>query len=478
MGLNFIKTYYIYFKNLNFHSIWQSMKEAIAGTDQDFTKGSLPKAIFLLSVPMVLEMIMESIFAIADIFFVSKLGSDAVATVGITESIMTIVYAVGIGLAMGTTAMVSRRIGEHKPREAASTAFQAIVTALFASLLIGVPGFIFSEDILRIMGAKENMIGDLSGYTKIMFAGNSVIMLLFVINSVFRSAGDAAISMRVLWMANILNIVLDPCLIFGIGPFPEMGIAGAAIATNIGRGLAVIYQFYILFSGKHRIKLKWADVVIRLKLIWRLISLSLKVVGQYIIATSSWIVMVKIVAGYGSEVVAGYTIAIRVMVFILLPSVGISNAAATLAGQNLGAKQPERAERAVWYTGRINMVMMGIISIFFIAVPDIFIRLFIADEAVVRVGASCLRIMSYGFIMYGLGMVLVNSFNGAGDSGTPTIINLVAFWMIEIPLAYFLAVTLGFEEKGVFASIVISESILTMLAIYFFRKGKWKLKQV
>lgn len=478
MGSQYIKSIFTYFRRLKNYNIWATIKEAVSGTDQDFTKGSIKRAIFLLSVPMVLEMIMESVFAVVDIFFVSKLGADAVATVGITEAIMTLIYAISIGLAMATTAMVSRRIGEHKPKEAANTAFQAIITGISISLLIAVPGYIFAEDLLRLMGASSHMVHELSGYTRIMLAGNVVIMLLFIINAIFRSAGDAAVSMRVLWIANILNIILDPCLIFGIGPFPELGITGAAIATNIGRGVAVIYQFYILFRGKRRIKLGWSDIKIRPLLIIRLIKISIGGIGQNIIATSSWIGLVRIVSIYGSEVVAAYTIAIRVMIFTLLPSWGISNAAATLVGQNLGAKQPDRAERSVWLTARINMIFMGIVSIFFIAIPEVFIRLFIADIKVVEIGSTCLRIMSYGFLAYALGMVLINSLNGAGDTRTPTLINLIAFWVVEIPLAYFLAISLGLKENGVFISIVVAETILAMLAFYFFKKGKWKLKQV
>ena len=422
-----IKSNYNYFRRMKFKRIWDTIKEAVAGTSQDFTKGSLPRAIFLLSVPMVLEMIMESVFAVADIFFVSRLGADAVATVGITESIMTLVYALSIGLAMATTAMVSRRIGEQKPKEAATTAFQAIITGLSISVIIAIPGYIFAEDILRLMGASGKMVTELSGYTKIMFAGNAVIMLLFIINAIFRSAGDAAIAMRVLWIANILNIILDPCLIFGIGPFPELGIKGAAIATNIGRGTAVVYQLFILFNGKRRIKLSWREVQVRFDLIYRLIKISLGGIGQNIIATSSWIGLMRIVSIYGSEVLAAYTIAIRIIIFSLLPSWGISNAAATLVGQNLGAKQPERAERSIWITGRVNMILMGFISIFFITMPEFFIQLFIQDAKVVEVGGVCLRILSYGFLAYGLGMVLINSLNGAGDTKTPTLINFLSF---------------------------------------------------
>ncbi len=473
-----IKSNYNYFRRMKFKRIWDTIKEAVAGTSQDFTKGSLPRAIFLLSVPMVLEMIMESVFAVADIFFVSRLGADAVATVGITESIMTLVYALSIGLAMATTAMVSRRIGEQKPKEAATTAFQAIITGLSISVIIAIPGYIFAEDILRLMGASGKMVTELSGYTKIMFAGNAVIMLLFIINAIFRSAGDAAIAMRVLWIANILNIILDPCLIFGIGPFPELGIKGAAIATNIGRGTAVVYQLFILFNGKRRIKLSWREVQVRFDLIYRLIKISLGGIGQNIIATSSWIGLMRIVSIYGSEVLAAYTIAIRIIIFSLLPSWGISNAAATLVGQNLGAKQPERAERSIWITGRVNMILMGFISIFFITMPEFFIQLFIQDAKVVEVGGVCLRILSYGFLAYGLGMVLINSLNGAGDTKTPTLINFLSFWMIEIPLAYFLAIIAGFEENGVFISVVIAEIFMVSIAYYFVKRGKWKLKQV
>ncbi len=473
-----IKSNYNYFRRMKFKRIWDTIKEAVAGTSQDFTKGSLPRAIFLLSVPMVLEMIMESVFAVADIFFVSRLGADAVATVGITESIMTLVYALSIGLAMATIAMVSRRIGEQKPKEAATTAFQAIITGLSISVIIAIPGYIFAEDILRLMGASGKMVTELSGYTKIMFAGNAVIMLLFIINAIFRSAGDAAIAMRVLWIANILNIILDPCLIFGIGPFPELGIKGAAIATNIGRGTAVVYQLFILFNGKRRIKLSWREVQVRFDLIYRLIKISLGGIGQNIIATSSWIGLMRIVSIYGSEVLAAYTIAIRIIIFSLLPSWGISNAAATLVGQNLGAKQPERAERSIWITGRVNMILMGFISIFFITMPEFFIQLFIQDAKVVEVGGVCLRILSYGFLAYGLGMVLINSLNGAGDTKTPTLINFLSFWMIEIPLAYFLAIIAGFEENGVFISVVIAEIFMVSIAYYFVKRGKWKLKQV
>ncbi len=464
--------------NIKFKKLVQDVKEAIAGTEQDFTSGSLKRAIFLLSVPMVLEMVMESIFAIVDIYFVSRLGAEAVATVGITESLVTIVYAIGVGLSMATTAMVSRRIGEKNPDGAAKVAFQSIITGLFVSLLIAIPGIIYASELLQVMGASEEIYTNMWSYTAIMLGGNAVIMLLFIINAVFRSAGDAAISMRVLWVANIINLILDPMLIFGIGPFPELGVMGAAVATNIGRGLAVIYQFYLLFKGNGRVKLLVSHISVHLQTIRSLLKLSVGGIGQNVIAMSSWIGLVRIISEFGSEAIAGYTIAIRIIIFSLLPSWGISNAAATLVGQNLGAKKPDRAEKAVWAVGKVNMVSMGIISVILILFPSAFIRLFIDDPAVIFSGAASLRILAYGFILYGLGMVMVQALNGAGDTLTPTKINFFCFWLLEIPLAYFLALSLGVGETGVYYSIVIAESVMTIAAAWYFKRGKWKLKEV
>jgi len=401
------------FNKNNVKKIYKDLFEAISGTEQDFTEGKLSRAIFLLSIPMVLEMIMESIFAVVDIYFVSKLGPDSVATVGITESLITIVYAIAIGLSMATTSIVSRRIGEKDPGEAGRTAFQSIITGLFASLLIAIPGFIFASDLLRLMGANDLIIRELSGYTKIMLGGNVVIMLLFIINAVFRSSGDAAISMRVLWIGNIINIILDPCLIFGWGPFPELGIAGAAVATTTGRGVAVIYQFYLLFRGNKRVRILALHIGVNFRLIGKILKISLGGIGQNLIATSSWVALVRIISVFGSEALAGYTIAIRIVLFALLPSWGVSNAAATLVGQNLGAKKPERAERAVWVTGWVNMILLGIIGAILIIYPGRFISFFIDDPQVMESGILGLKIISAGFIAYGLGMVLVNSFNGS-----------------------------------------------------------------
>jgi putative MATE family efflux protein len=456
----------------------RDLKEAIAGTDQDFTSGKLSRAIFLLSVPMVLEMVMESMFAVADIFFVSKLGADAIATVGLTESLITIVYAIGFGLAMSTSSMVSRRIGEKNPEGAAVTAVQAIYTGLLVSLVVAICGILWAGDMLRLMGANGTIVREMSGYTRLMLGGNMVIMLLFIINAVFRSAGDAAVAMRILWFANLINIALDPMLIFGLGPFPALGVTGAAVATTTGRGLAVCYQLYLLFYGKKRIRISRKDLAVRPDVMWKLVKISFGGIAQNIIATSSWIGMVRIISMFGSTVVAGYTIAIRIIIFALLPSWGLSNAASTLVGQNLGAKKPERAERAVWFAARVNMVMLAVIGVVLMVFSEFFIRLFISEDDVVAVGINGLRIISAGFVSYGAGMVLVNAFNGAGDTMMPTRINIFCFWLFEIPLAYLLAVPAGMQQTGAFVAIVVAESTMTVVTWWLFRKGSWKLKQV
>ncbi len=465
-------------KSIDYKVVWQDIKEAIAGTERDFTTTSVGRAIFILAVPMVLEMIMESVFAVVDIFFVSKLGADAVATVGITESTMTIVYAIGVGLSTATTALVSRRIGEKKNKEAGEVAFQAILVGLIISIVIAIPGVLFASNFLKIMGATDQMAKDGYMFPAIMFGGNAIIMLLFINNAVFRSSGDAAISMRIMWFANIINIILDPVLIFGLGPFPELGLMGAAVATNIGRGLAVVYQFFFLFRGKHRIRLYIDNLKIKLKVMLNLIKISGGGILQNLIATSSWVLLVRIIAVSGPDAVAGYTIAIRIIIFLLLPAWGVSNAAATLVGQNLGAKQPDRAERSVWITGYVNMAFMGIMGLLLVIFPDFFIHLFISDLPVVENGTLALRIISCGFIFYALGMVMVQGFNGSGDTTTPTKINLFSFWLFEIPLAYFLAIVLKMGLTGASIAIVSAESLLAIIALILFRKGKWKLREV
>jgi putative MATE family efflux protein len=462
-------------------SFLQDLREAISGSERDFTQIPLGKAILLLSIPMVLEMIMESVFALVDIFFVSRLGAEAVATVGITESVMTIVYAIGIGLSVGTTALVSRRIGQKRPEEASVAAVQAIFTGLVVSLLFASAGIFFARDLLRLMGASPETVESGFMYPAIMLGGNGVIMLLFIINAVFRSSGDAAISMRILWFANILNILLDPLLIFGIGPFPEMGVQGAAVATNIGRGSAVLYQLYLLGKGKYRVKVRAAQLVIRLNEVMKLIRLSLGAIGQNLIATSSWIFLVWVVTSLGEEAVAGYTIAIRIIMFVLLPAWGMANAAATLVGQNLGAERPDRAERSAWVVGIGNMILLGLVSIIFIAIPQSFIGFFIdpvLEPMVMQSGITCLRLVSFGFLVYAMGMVMVNSLNGAGDTATPVWVNFIAFWLMEIPLAYLFAITFDLQIRGVCYAILIGETALTLISMAIFRRGRWKTKVV
>jgi len=452
--------------------------DSVRGSEQDYTEGRISRAILLLSVPMVLEMSMESLFAVVDIYFVSSLGPSAVATVGLTESLLTIVYAVAIGLSLGTTAMVARRIGEKNPREAADTAVQAMAVAVVASIPVALVGLCFSKEILALMGADAWTLEHGWRYTAWMLGGNVVIMLLFVINAIFRGAGDAAIAMRVLWLANGINIVLGPSLIRGWGPFPELGIQGAAIATNIGRGTGVLMQLWVLFHGAKHIRVAYSQLRFRAGLMWRLVRVSLGGIAQLVIATSSWIGLVRIMSEFGSVALAGYTIAVRIMVFTFMPAWGMSNAAATLVGQNLGAGKPTRAERSAWFTGLANMAFMAVVAAAYIVWNEELVRIFTDEPAVVAVGAECLRIVSFGYVFYAWELVMIQAFNGAGDTVTPTKINFICFWLIEIPVAYLLAMRLGVGEKGVYWSIVIAESIAGLVAMVWFRRGKWKDRKV
>ena len=459
-------------------TLWASLVEAIRGSHQDYTTGSLNRAILLLAVPMVLEMVLESLFAVVDVFWVGRLGANAVATVGLTESMLSLVFAVGMGLSLSTTAMVARRIGEKDPEGAAVAAVQAITLGLIVSVAIGVPCLVFAPHLLRLMGASPDIIAEGSGYTRICLGGSCAVLLLFLNNAIFRGAGDAAIAMRLLWVSNIINLILDPCLIFGVGPFPRLGVTGAALATFIGRSIGVLYQFYRLLRGTERIRILKSQIRVQYDVLLRLLRVSLTGILQFAIAHTSWIGLVRIVSIFGAAALAGYTIAIRVVIFVLLPSWGLSNAAATLVGQNLGAGHPERAEKAVWRTGLYNVAFLGVIGMFFIFFAEPVVRLFTHDPAVVPLGAACLRIVSYGNLGYAYFMVMMQAFNGAGDTITPTIVNFFGFWLFEIPLAYWLAIPLHMRSNGVFFSIAIAESAMAVTSAVLFRRGKWKKQKI
>ncbi|MDH4059116.1 MAG: MATE family efflux transporter [Cyclobacteriaceae bacterium] len=455
-------------------SVFRLFIQALKGEEQSYTSGSLDKAIFMLSIPMILEMSMESLFAIVDAFYVSRLGVDALATVSLTESILTLVYSIAIGISMGATAMVARRVGEKNIVEAAKAGVQAIYFATALSLVLSLGGIFFASDILAVMGASESVIETGSGYTRWMFGGNITIMLIFLINAIFRGAGDASLAMRVLILSNGLNIILDPIFIFGFGPIPAFGVEGAAIATTIGRGIGVFYQISHLIYGKGLIKIHRENLQIDWGIIGRLIKVSAGGTGQFIIASASWIFLIRIISTFGSEALAGYTIAIRVIIFAILPAWGMANAAATLVGQNLGAGQPDRAEKSVWRTGFFNMIFLAFITVIFFTLASPIIEVFTTDPGVLTNAIQCLQIVSLGYVFYAYGMVVAQSFNGAGDTRTPTILNFFAFWMFQIPLAYALAIGLDFGPKGTYIAIVIAESALAIVSIMIFRRGKWK----
>ncbi len=458
--------------------LWSSIREALRGSHQDYTTGNLNRAILLLAIPMVLEMVLESLFAVVDVLWVGRLGANAVATVGLTESLLALVFSIGIGLAMSTTAMVARRIGEKDPQDAAIAGAQAIFLGLLISLAIGIPSFIYAPQLLRLMGAPPEVIATGTGYARIALGGCGAIVMLFLNNAIFRGAGDAAIAMRLLWVSNILNLILDPCLIFGLGPFPRLGVTGAALATFTGRSLGVLYQFYRLMKGTERVRIPPSLLRLNPRVMWRLIRVSLTGILQFAIANTSWIAMVRIVSVFGAAALAGYTIAIRIVIFIILPSWGLSNAAATLVGQNLGAGHPERAEQAVWRTGLYNMLFLGLIGVVFIFTATPLVRLFTHDPAVVPLAASALRILSYGNIAYAYGMVMLQAFNGAGDTVTPTIVNFFGFWVLEIPLAWWLSLHQGLHSTGVFLSIVIAQAAVAATGMLLFRRGKWKRQMI
>jgi putative MATE family efflux protein len=462
-----------YSNNKSTKSIFGFIKDAIAGKQQDFTTGSIRKAIFMLAIPMILEMCLESVFAVVDIFFVGKLGSNATATVGLTESVLTIIYSIAIGLSMAATAVVARRIGEKNPDGAARAGAQAIMVALTLSFFISIAGLLFAEELLGLMGATDEIIKTGASYTRIMLIGNAVIMMLFLLNGIFRGAGDASIAMRSLWLANICNIILCPLLIH------FFGLNGAAIATTIGRGIGVCYQLWHLLKGeKGIIKIHMPHFLPDKEVLKILLNIASTATLQFIIGSASWIAMARIMTGFGSSAVAGYTIAIRWIVFFILPAWGLSNAAATLVGQNLGAKQPERAEESVWKTAKYNAIFMAFVSLLFLLCAEFLIGIITTDPAVVKTAVLALRIVSLGYIFYGVGMVMMNAFNGAGDSRTPTWVNLFWFWIFQIPFAYLLAVTWNWGPQGVFIAIVVAETCITITTVILFRRGKWKLVKI
>jgi putative MATE family efflux protein len=459
-------------------SIWGLLRQAVRGTQQDYTEGPLGRAVFLLAVPMVLEMAMESVFGIVDVFFVGRLGADAVAAVGLTESLLTVVYSVALGLSMATTALVARRIGEKDPEDAARTAVQAIVIGAAVSVPFAAVGLFGAREVLALMGAPPSVIEAGWSYTAWMLGGNASILLLFLVNAVFRGAGDASVAMRSLWLANGINIVLDPCLIFGLGPFPEMGVAGAGLATVIGRSAGVAYQLRALGRPGGHLRVARRHLAFDGRLALRLLRLSVGGTGQFLIGTASWLALVRILTPFGAVALAGYTIALRVIVVALLPAWGLSNAVATLVGQNLGAGKPERAERSVWIAGLYNTAfLLGVMALFLWKAEPI-VALFSAEPEVQRMGALCLRVVSYGYAFYAWGMVLVQAFNGAGDTVTPTWINLFCYWLLQIPVAWVLARSLGHGPLGVFLAITIAESVIAVVGLVAFRRGGWKRKEV
>lgn len=461
---------------------WQRLirvlRQAINGEEQEFTSGSIDRAIVLLSIPMILEMAMESLFAVVDAFFVAKISTDAVATVGLTESVLTLIYSIAIGLSAAATAVVARRVGEGNRRAAAVAGAQTILIALVLSVLIAVPGYIYAKDILLLMAKDASVAETGEHFTRLMLTANLPILLLWMLNGIFRGAGDAATAMRALWIANGVNIVLDPLLIFGYGPFPEMGVLGAGVATTIGRSTGVLYQLYHLFSVGKIIRIHLRFLKPRPEIIRRLLLLASGSTGQYLIASASWIFMIYILGQISKEVTAGYTIAIRIIIFTILPSWGMANAAATLVGQNLGAGHPDRAEKSAWRAGFFNMIFMGCVGAIYFTGAPFFISLFTEEPATLEAGSMALRIIAAGYVFYGYGMIIAQAINGAGDTRTPSLLNFICFWLIETPLAWLLALHWGWGQAGVYYSIVIAESVLALAAIWVFRRGKWKTVKV
>ncbi|PYS87085.1 MAG: MATE family efflux transporter [Acidobacteria bacterium] len=460
------------------NSFGSILREAVRGTQRDFTQGSLTAGLFILSVPMIIEMFAESLFAVVDIFWVAHLGAGAIAVVGLTESMMALVYAVAFGLAIGATATVARRVGEKDAEGAAKTATHVIYLGVFVSVVIGIVGIILSSTLLSLLGAEPEVIAMGVPFMRIMLGGNAVVTFLFLLNAIFRGAGDAAIAMRVLWLANVLNMIIAPLFIFGVGFFPQLGVTGAAVGTTIGRGCGVAFAFWYLFRGEKRFQIHREHWKLDPTMLWKLTRLSSSAILQFLIGTASWSALVRVIAGFGSEAIAGYVIALRVVVFALLPSLGLSNAAATLVGQNLGAGDPERSEKAVWTAAFFNAGIYFFVGIVLVLFSHAIVSLFTSQAPVLAIGADALHIIAFGFVFYGFGMVMETSFNGAGDTWTPTWINLFIFWIFEIPLAYLLAYKFDMGPRGVFWAITIAFSVLAIVSALLFRRGKWKLKVI
>ncbi len=470
---------YLYTMDLNLKHTekpywWALIGNAFVNEERDYTRGSLKQAVVLLAIPMMLEMSVEALFAITDIFFVAKLGAEAIATVGLTEAFITLLYAISIGFSMALTALIARRIGEKNTDRANLIAGQSILIGIGLSLGIGITGAIYAQDILAFLGASDPLIANYSGYTVIMLGGSATIIFLFIFNGIFRGAGDPVVAMRAIWLASGINIVLDPCLIFGVGPFPELGIQGAAIATNIGRGLGVLYGAYILCKGGARIQIHLRHLLpvpAELKL---LCKVSIGGISQFLIATSSWIFLMKLMATFGSTALAGYTIAIRIIDFIILPAWGLSNSVSTLVGQNLGARNIKRAKKAVFYVAKYNLIFMIGIALVFIGFAGPIVKIFTNDAEIIAYATQCLRILSYGFGFYAVGLVMIQAFNGAGDTYTPTWINGICFWLFQIPFAYWLANHLTFGPSGIFYAILTAESLMALIGLYVFLRGGWE----
>lgn len=460
-----------------FTVLWQ----AIIGKETDYTTISIRKAIFLLAIPMMLEMMMESVFALVDLYFVGHLpnSSNAIQTVGLTESVLTIIYSLAIGMSMAATAVVARRIGEKNPEAAAKAGMQTIVISVFINVIISAAGLIYAKELLLLMGATETTAVQGKLFVQIMMGSSMIIMLLFLINGIFRGAGNASIAMQSLIIANVANCILCPLFIRGFGPIPAFGLTGAAMATALGRGIGVGYQIFHLVRGNSALKIKLSYFKPHWEQIKAIVKIAAPAILQFVIASCSWIFLAELVATTGGDHgSAGYQTALRLMMFFMLPAWGLSNAAATLVGQNMGAGHMDRAQQSVFVTMKYSVIFMACVTVLFLTCGKYFAAFFTTDDQVKVVAVEALRILSYGFILYGIGMVLVSAFNGAGDTWTPTKINVIAFWLFQIPFAFFLAKYLNMGPTGVFIAIPVAEVGITIAAFILFKRGKWQKTMV